>query len=54
MSGINHKKLALIGILWGSLESCAPMASALFEPRNLSDFGDGTVWQKMDFAMTNR
>jgi len=27
------EKLALIGILWGSLSSCAPMASALFESR---------------------
>ena len=32
--------------LWGSLASCAPMASALFESRKVSDFGNGTVRQK--------
>jgi len=37
--------LALIGIFVGNWKSRALIASALFERRKLSDFGNGTVWQ---------
>jgi hypothetical protein len=41
MSEILTKKLALFGILWGSFASCAPISSALFDPRKCSIMGMG-------------
>jgi hypothetical protein len=43
------KELALFGILWGSLPSCAPMVSALFESRKCPILGMGLLG-KMDFS----
>ena len=41
MSEIFNKKLASFVILWGSLASCAAMASALFESRKRPILGTG-------------
>jgi hypothetical protein len=41
------KELALFGILWGSLASCAPMASALFESRKFGKRADARENREM-------